>query len=271
MGIQRDRRCGWLLANESSRSSVTGSGAVSFRGASSRSSARQILSTCRERTRGRVGTSSGTRSTKRTGFEGLDRRTARSLNAFASPASRWSASWTRRSFTLGFRGGSRTCWSSKGLRDCRARLCYALRMRRSWILMVVVGCGGTPFTVGVDVVPLESETATMVDAGGSEILAPESGAMDAATDTKAQASDVGSSDAEMATDLGSTCLQAPSTPCGCAGGPFTYPQQFCLFPSTFAVILPTPTACQCAGHYTCECVSAMNPCAVTGQVFVDCV
>src|ERR1700690_3575413 len=183
-----------------------------------------------------------------------------------------------------------------------------------WTLtcMLLVGCGGTPFTtatngaivtvVGDDVGQVVEDagqmgtvadvdaghmgTVTDVDAGHvgtvtdvdaeqvGTVADVDAGHMGTVADVDAKVTDDGSYDAS---DLGFECLPSPQTLCGCGGGAspsggnaFTYPAQFCMFPANFSVIVTTPVQCQCAGHYTCDCIEASQPCAITGQQFVNC-
>src|ERR1700690_1512334 len=194
-----------------------------------------------------------------------------------------------------------------------------------WTLtcMLLVGCGGTPFTTatngaivtvvgddvgqgvedagqmgtGADVDAGDVGTITDVDAGHmgtvtdvdaghvgtvtdvdaeqvGTVADVDAGHMGTVADVDAKVTDDGSYDAS---DLGFECLPSPQTLCGCGGGAspsggnaFTYPAQFCMFPANFSVIVTTPVQCQCAGHYTCDCIEASQPCAITGQQFVNC-
>ena len=179
-------------------------------------------------------------------------------------------------------------------------------MRATWGLLVVAGCGGAPFVPGTVAVPLEGAVVPTVptaaenvpDAGafeadvgtldaGPDVAAleasvPDAGAFEAGADADAgpgaetpEAStdahaEVSTPDAK-AHDAQPICVPIPPTVFGCGISTYTFPAQYCAFPMDSVTIgLPTPPECQCAGHYTCECVAAMDPCGPTGQTFVSC-
>lgn len=176
-------------------------------------------------------------------------------------------------------------------------------MRIVWGLLLVAGCGGTPFTIGVDAIPIEGAAPTETEGGLRELkrdagrvveAAVDAGEPEAATDAQDAAQETtGVKDAaQEATDAQDTapeagdgkdaspdvrvdaepfCAPIPPTVFGCGISTYIYPAQYCAFPmSDVTVGLSTPPECQCAGHYTCECVTATNPCAPTGQKFVSC-
>lgn len=180
-------------------------------------------------------------------------------------------------------------------------------MRIAWGLLLVAGCSGAPFTIGVDAVPIEGSAPAEVEGGLRELKRDagsgaeasvdarvDAGEMEAAADARDAAPEAtgGKDAAPEATDAQDAapeggdgkdaapdaridaepfCAPIQPTVFGCGISIYTYPAQYCAFPmSDVTVGLSTPPECQCAGHYTCECVTATNPCAPTGQKFVSC-
>lgn len=135
-------------------------------------------------------------------------------------------------------------------------------MKAAWLVLVLAGCGGAPFTAAV-VIPNdggdEGAPALTPDAGGADVLAREGGGTE---------------------DTGSDAACQPMTPIeenreyGCA----TEPSQKGTAPTTFAWsndsacgYAPTPVACQCADTYDCACLQTQNVCAtVSGSAWISC-
>lgn len=183
-------------------------------------------------------------------------------------------------------------------------------MRVAWGLVLVAGCGGSPFVIGTDAVAVSvadggevdarvltspndagretsgngGEDARVLGQGGEDADVVQDGGVDARGTRDADGGEDARSgrqiDAGDGGEGGETgdddarspvCAPIPPTVFGCGSSTYTFPAQYCAFPmSDVTVGLPTPAECQCAGHYTCECVAAKDPCAPTGQKMVSC-
>jgi len=101
---------------------------------------------------------------------------------------------------------------------------------------------------------------------------------DAPSDTRndmSDASDAGvGRDAQDATDAADACTQAPSSQWTCSSITIDAPTSYCvdevISGSTFVVSAPTPAACQCAGEYTCACITTHATACPNGKAIVSC-
>lgn len=136
-------------------------------------------------------------------------------------------------------------------------------------LALVMGCGGDPFTAGVQADALQREGGAVeasADDSGIEGATSDAGGE---TDTFTPTPEAGKQDGGGEQDADAACaaqVTMRSNTCSVPGGePRTVPALYVANYPTHGTCeaLPTPPACACAATYSCACVLANEPCSIS--------
>ena len=146
------------------------------------------------------------------------------------------------------------------------------------LLLLAIGCGGEPFSVGRDRPALELPDAAsdaQLEAEGAPADPPESGGADVLTEGGGEADAAPEADALQVEADACGGQVALHSSCPVPGG--EQPTLPALFVTAYpaqgtCAAVPTPPECACTASYTCACIAAHHaevPCGVTACAEAD--
>jgi hypothetical protein len=121
-----------------------------------------------------------------------------------------------------------------------------------------------------------SDDGSQADAVPTEDTTPDAPSLDADATIEGAAPEAGSdANPDAAVDA---CTLVPMMPFGCGSTGYQFPTQYCVYRSGIngnpdtTVGMPTPTACQCSGGYTCSCLvaSGQTLCPADTPTYINC-